>query len=255
MAKNVLKILVILTLMANQAYSQGEKLDRILGERIDGPANIRDTINGKILFSLNDNTLVECTENITNWHIVGLFVKLDSTQFENFKLTKGDILFDANDDSIGVAINDIPLWLSDDNEGFIAGYTYKDNIKQETIIENTIMQLVIDKNYNLSTDDLKQLIYGFKMETCSATSMADENGEWYFYYDNVIDDISPRDRITLILENEKLIGIVHSHNLNLRQSKTYELIRGHKFTPIGNVPESKINEIINERINWYNSVD
>ena len=31
----------------------------ILGERIDGPANVRDSANGKIIFTLNDDVLIE----------------------------------------------------------------------------------------------------------------------------------------------------------------------------------------------------
>jgi len=31
----------------------------IISERIDGPANIRDTISGRLLFSLNDNILLK----------------------------------------------------------------------------------------------------------------------------------------------------------------------------------------------------
>jgi hypothetical protein len=43
-------------------------LDLILGERINGPANIRDSVNGEAIFTLYDKTQVECTEQ----QIVGM---------------------------------------------------------------------------------------------------------------------------------------------------------------------------------------
>ena len=39
--------------------SETKETEFIIGERIDGPANIRNKPNGEILFELRDNALVE----------------------------------------------------------------------------------------------------------------------------------------------------------------------------------------------------
>lgn len=259
MTTKILTIITICVLFSNQVFSQDNISNKVFGERINGPANIRDTINGKILFSLDDNVKVECTEAKNNWHIVGLDALINPTQFKQFKYLKGDTIFNTHGEKIGVIISDIqPLMINDYQvieTGFIEGYTYKGNIKPESIIENVLVEIIKTKEFNVALNELNEFINSFGLKKCSPTSMADENGEWYFYEDNLIDDISPRDRITLIIENKKLLGIVHSHNIILDNCETYSLIRGHKFTTIGSLPKNKIDEIIKDRIKWYNSVD
>ena len=256
------KILIIFTcciFFGNQVFSQDNISNKVLGERISGPANIRDTINGKILFCLDDDLKVECTEAKNNWYIVGLNALINPTQSKQFKFLRGDTIFNKYREKIGVIISDIqPLRINDSQgieTGFIKGYTYMGNIKPESIIESLLVEIIKNKEYSVSLNDLKVFIDSFEMKTCSPTSMPDENGEWYFYDDNIIDDISPRDRITLIIENKKLLGIVHSHNIFLDNCETYSLIRGHKFTTLGNMSKYEIDEIIKDRINWYNSID
>lgn len=256
--KICLSILMIFLLIC-QSHAQTENLDKILGERISGPANVRDAINGKILFSLDDNIKVECTEAKDNWHKVGLDVLMNVTQSKNFKFQKGDTIFNSHGEKIGIVKSDIQPLLKnkykDIETGFIAGYTNKVNIKPESIIENVLTEIIENKDHEVFINDLKRLIDSFQMKKSTPTSQPNENGEWYYYEDNLLDDISPRDRITLIMENKKLIGVVHSHTLNLKHTKTYELIRGHKFTPVSELKQEQIDRIVKERINWYNSID
>ncbi|MDT8413380.1 MAG: hypothetical protein RQ875_13020 [Vicingaceae bacterium] len=232
----------------------------IIGDRIDGPANVRDTINGKkILFSLNDNLIVECTEAVNDWQMIGYYIKLDSIQYETFKLEPEDTLFDIDGNKIGITKSEVDVWMGNENNGvsygLIVGYTHKQNIKPESVIENVLARLINDSEKIITLDNLKPLIKSFQLETCSSNSMGDENGKWYFKWDNSIDDPSPQDRITLIIENNELIGIVHIRKIHFKNYKTYDLIRGHKFTPVRRLSQVKINELIKERINWYNSVD
>ncbi|MBA4409758.1 MAG: hypothetical protein Q8S54_04060 [Bacteroidota bacterium] len=246
-------------LLICQSNAQSVNLDKIFGERINGPANIRDTINGKVLFELDDNILVECTEDKNNWHIIGLDIRVNSTQIKNFKLAKGDTLFRINGEKIGIAINETRLWRADENNGietaFVIGYTFNGNIKPESVIENALTKIILEKRNEVFFNDLKGLIDSFQLRKFNPANQPNANGEWYYFDDNLIEDISPRDRITLIMENKKLIGVVHSHKLNLKSQKSYELIRGHKFTPIVNLTQEQIGTIIKERINWYNSID
>lgn len=254
-------VLISLTILNSCSNNSAEKsVDLMISDRIDGPANIRDTINGKkILFSLDDNLIVECTEIKNDWQIVGLYVKLDSIQNNSFKFIPGDTLYNSDGFKIGITISETEIWMTGEDKGefygLIVGYTHKQNIKVESVIENVIVEIINSNKNEITIDDLKTLIETFKLETCSPTSMADENGKWYFQWDNSIDDPSPQDRITLIIEDNKLIGIVHARKINFKNQKTYDLIRGHKFTPIANLTDIEINKIIKERALWYNSID
>lgn len=232
----------------------------MIGDRIDGPANVRDTINGKqILFSLDDNLVVECTEAVNDWLIVGYYIKLNNIQYEKFKLEPGDTLYNTNGRKIGITISETDVWMGNEKGsvkyGLITGYTYKKNIKPESVIENVLAKLINDSRNNVTLDDLNPLIKSFQLEKCSSNSMGNEKGEWYFTSENSIDDPSPQDRITLIIEKKLLVGIVHSRVIHFENFKTYNLINGHKFTPIAKLSETRTNEIIKERIKWYNSVD
>ncbi len=255
MTNNCFFVLFIFILFFNQSFAQSSKIP---GERIIGPANIRDTINGRVLFTLDDNISVECTEGKNNWHIVALDVRITPEELKNFKIAKGKTLLGIKGEKVGITINETPLWRSDENNGirtgFIRGYTFKENIKPESIIENVLNKIIIEKGNEIFLNDLKGLIDSFQLKKYYNSSKTFER-EWYDYGDNLIEDISPRDRITLIIENERLIGVVHSHQLNLKNMKTYELIRGHKFTPVANLTQEKIDMIVKERIKWYNSID
>jgi len=59
MTTRIMTIITLCVLFNNQAFTQEKISNKVLGERINGPANIRDTINGKILFSLDDNVKIE----------------------------------------------------------------------------------------------------------------------------------------------------------------------------------------------------
>lgn len=259
MTNKICLAISLIILLISQSYAQVLNLDKILRERINGPANIRDTVNGKILFSLDDNILVECTEDKNNWNIIGLDIWVNSNQIKNFKLAKGDTLFGINGKKIGTVINETRLRRADENNGiktaFVIGYTFNANIKPESVIENALTKIIEGKGNEVFINDLEGLIDSFQLRKCTPTSQPNESGEWYYCRDNLIEDISPRDRITLIMENKKLMGIVHSHELNLKNIKSYELVRGHKFTPISNLTQEQIDMIIKERINWYNSID
>src|SRR5574344_2167996 len=116
MTTKIPTIITICVLFSNQVFSQDNISSKILGERINGPANIRDTINGRILFSLDDTVKVECTEAKNNWHIVGLDALINATQSKQFKYLKGDTIFNSHGEKIGVIISDIqPLMINDYN--------------------------------------------------------------------------------------------------------------------------------------------
>mgnify|MGYP006149601823 CR=1 FL=1 len=259
-----MSLIILLFSCSGNKRSEGPVLESehlMIGERIDGPANVRDTINGgKVLFSLNDNLLVECTEEVNNWNIVGTYVKLNTKQLDAFRFLPGDTLFDVKGTIVGNVKSETELYMaSEEGDGYyglITGYTHKQNIKPESVLESAIAELINNSIQEITIEELQPIIKSFRLETCSPVSMGDEKGEWYFTWDNTIDDPSPCDRVTFIIENEILIGIVHARKINFKNRKTIDLAKlGRQFTAIGNVSDTKIKELIADRVNWYNSVD
>src|SRR5690606_16352999 len=77
-----------------------------------------------------------------------------------------------------------------------------------------------------------------------------------FIYESTIIDPSPRDRITLLCnKNENLSGVFHTRKLLLPEYETFELTMGHSYTSISNLDKIEKQRIIDERVNFYNSVD
>lgn len=225
----------------------------IIGERIDGPANIRDTINGKILFELNDQTLVETSPEEHDWLGIGILVKLTKRQFSMFKILPGMKLINSKDQIIGIAMDTIQVWMAydDDSLGFIGGVTFKDNIKPETVPEKVLVNLLEQKT--TSKAELNDFITNFQFKVYDLNKLPNIN---QMYIDqSLLVDMSPRDRITLLFRNDDLVGIIHSRELPTQNHKTYELIRGHKLTITSELTDQEIEEIRTKRINFYNSVD
>lgn len=226
----------------------------ITGERIDGPANIRDTVNGKVLFTLNDNVLVETSPANKGWQEVGLYVSLTEKELDNFKINPNTALHSIGGQIVGQTKDTVDLWSTNDKKktGFVGAYSQIDNIKKHTIPEYALSVEVVKGNLTLGTLKPYLKAFGFK-----------ENGidkkltyKQYYIYESTMVDPSPQDRITLLFDKDnKLLGAIHSRPLSITTFSTYELIRGHAMTIFANLGKNEIERIIENRISFYNSVD
>ena len=247
-------VLFSLIFQANIGRSQPDNTNengQLVGERIDGPANVRESANGKILFSLNDNVLVETEPMHNNWYSIGVFVKLSDKEYENFQILPGANLLSYGNKVIGKAIDTVNVLFGDKESGLISGYTFKNNIKNESIPERKLEELI--NSNNLSFSSLEKYIKNFEFEKYTNRNLT--NISEYFIYESLMVDISPRDRISLLFRKNELIGIVHSREIICKEFKTYELIRGHKLTITSDLSEEEIEVLIEKNINFYNSVD
>lgn len=233
----------MLTLILNQAKS----------ETIDGPANVRDTVNGKVLFSLENSVEVESSEIKDNWYFIGLVVKLPKG-WKEWYFPKDTELRDANDNYLGKTLNDVKIYTKQDGENceltVLSGYTYKSNITESSIIENQLIEILEGKS-ELTKMDFKSHI--------SENDYQDDNQfgwiETYIFYETWIEDPSPGARIRLIFENEILIGIIHTREIELKDKKDYKILYGWKFLSFMETNDPRNEKIIEMYKTFLNSVD
>lgn len=247
-------VIILLSACYNNSGVKTTRHEPILGERIDGPANLRDTVNGKKILSLNDNVLVETSPKLGDWLIVGLYVKLTKKQLEELSMSPNDNIISTDGKIIGKALDTVSVWMGieDDGIGFIGGYTHIENIKIETYPEIALAK-EIEKG-NLSYNSLQTFMSDFRFSPLEYNQTL-KLKESYIYESTVVDP-SPRDRITLLFSNEdKLIGLIHSRNIKAKGFKTFGLIRGHSLTVITDVSNQQIKNWKEKLINLYNSID
>tara|TARA_B100000809_G_C14949921_1_gene463495 strand:+ start:11 stop:844 length:834 start_codon:yes stop_codon:yes gene_type:complete len=239
------------SVQSNLEYEKPMPFIPIIGERIDGPANIRDSINGKIIFELFDNALVETSLLENNWFTIGLFVKVDSIQNHKGYIEPNQKLIDFEENIIGVTKDTVRLIMDDKDYWLIWGKTYKDNIKKESIPELELLNLI--EKGNIDSVQINRFIRNFNFKYDDRLNF--EGIKLYFIYQSLIIDPSPRDRISLLFDNDTLIGFVHSRSIKATKFETYELIRGHKLTIIKEINKLRLNKIIENRKLWYSSID
>jgi len=222
-----------------------------VGEKINGPANIRDTVNGKILFSLNDGVIIETSPAINKWVKIGVYVKLTGKQIEAFKLEKNIPLINEDGKTIGKTISPVEISMIEEEIGYIEAYTHQDNINMAFNPEVQLMKILALGNYQKKALEPFMKKFGF-------TEYQEDNKLkfiQYFIYESTVVDFSPLDRITLLFDNQNVVGYFHTRNMVVKGFKTYELIRGHKLSILETLPNKDIKSLIQKRNAYYNSVD
>jgi hypothetical protein len=207
----------------------------VIGERINGPANIRNAANGEVIFSLEDTTLVTCTEGNSGWYQVGLTADLsdDAGAFGTDTLRKGrDIIVDGK--VVGKVLKDIPVNTGTNTKrtwAELVGYTYKNNLYPQTIIEN-VLPAYLDSVHDRSLKSMQPFISSFKLQKNDLLPFAT-----YLNYESWIDDPSPLMRIQLVFFKDQLIGVVHSRQMELRHAANTPLERGFKVAFFDDTPK------------------
>lgn len=203
----------------------------IISERIDGPANIRDTVNGKVIFRLADNIPVSATEQNGNWLQVGINVDITKEQMDKLLIRPGSKIY-INGKEAGQALEDLRISAftrRDGPEGVLTGYTAINNIKPGTIIENAFSAIINTSDGELKRSDFTRFIADFELEDYDGL-LPGLSG--YMVHENWVDDPSPMLRIWLIFKGEKLLGVFHSRPMQLRNGKPTRVERGFYFTSL-----------------------
>ena len=224
----------------------------LVGELIDGPANVRDTVNGKLIFVLNDNIPVATTDTSNKWIQVGIIADVTSTQFKALALEKGDkILLEGI--QVGTALERMVLSAGlKTNQGLKAeliGYTSIQNIKPVTIPEYALAKMINPDQ----VPALDKFLQFFKKAGFHKSDS--EHFDGFLLEENWINDPSPLIRLWVLFNDNKLFGVVHSRKLNISNSETIKLKREFSLTTIGNQNQKKMSEFVEEFNLYIESVD
>lgn len=230
-----------------------DKEDFYVGERIDGPANIRDSINGNLLFELFENVEIQAADFKNNWCEIGLFVKLNDKEHKNGTIEKNKDLTNSDGQIIGKTLKETTTWIDISNKdgyyGFIAGFTHENNIKKESLIENILIDYL--KTNNRNKNDFVSFLdkYGFEERDDIL------NYQCFYIYENWITDPSPGFRVCLLFQDNILQGVFHSRNIEIPNTTLYKLENNFKVIFFDDYPKIKQVEFVNYMNEWLNSVD
>ncbi|WP_289056026.1 hypothetical protein [Carboxylicivirga marina] len=236
--------------------------DPILGERIDGPANLRDTVKGKVILSIEDNQLVQCSEITNNWYQIGIVVPISKEQYDSYIIKKGEKIT-QNGVVICTAIDDIEMWMTNENNGqdttvkyvgVIGGYTYKNNIKPKSIPEKEL-EAILNSGVDLTKANFKWYFKNFQFIEHGLPIEGYENTEQFMIYGAWIDDPSPIDRIRLIFDSNQLIAIAHERELKMTGKKSYDLVRNLELLVIKDFNKQELSDFIVKNQTSYRGVD
>jgi hypothetical protein len=175
-------------------------------ELIDGPANIRETPNGAMIFSLNDDCRVQCKTHDEKWFYVSFtaWVKGDGV-VDGKQIKKDVILYDYSGIEIGKTLSTVTLGKSQKSvfnsdlklySCSLGGYTFKNNI--QTIIREKA-QLIAARFHENSRNPAKAIPNSKKDLTI--------NGITYYYFEIVFE----RGTAAEVLVNGKT-GDVHGYD-------------------------------------------
>lgn len=220
----------------------------IISERIDGPANVRDTVGGKVLFSFNDNIPVTTTDAENKWLQVGVVVDLSKEQMSKLLIAKGsEIIVEGKE--IGHTVEDVSLQGAFETEGKLkgelVGYTSMSNLRKNTIPENVFSEIV-NSGEQLNVTAFEQFLKDFQFQSFDSLL---SGFKAYEIDENWIDDPSPLLRLWIFFRDDKFYGVFHSRHLSLNSTRTYKTKRGFYFSTTGG--DEKIDKKLIEAFNSF----
>lgn len=222
-------------------------------EIVDGPANFRDKINGKLLFELNDSTGIQITDFEKDWCQGGLYINISKAEYKNGRLIPNRKIKNSKDITIGITKDTLDIYFDGEESGnyfgFIAGYTHKKNIKEKYILEKELESFI--NNNSREKSDFKVFINKFELELKESFL----NYESYFKYENWITDPSAGFRILLLFEESELKGVLHSRSLKFEKSNTSKINDMYKVTFFDDYPKVKQDNFISSIKEWLGGVD
>lgn len=207
-------------------------------EQTSGVTQVRDTVNGSVIFTLNDSTVVETAVDSNGWQRIGVWVALNSEGIRSESISSGsDLTATSGHHIIGHTEKPFKVIFPNQGSGLIMGYVPTAQINPVSVPENRLIH-EISQGHQTQTRLLPFMTWlGFREYTIRKIP------GYHSYYINqsTVTDPSPRDRISLLFDDAgNLAAVIHSRPLSLPGAKTYDLIRGHSLSIITDLNEASI---------------
>ena len=223
----------------------------VVGERINGPANVRDTVNGRKLFTLYDKALVDHLTLEYDWYRVGIYADIDTSEFGMDSIRAGrKIVVDG--EVIGEIVKTMSVSTSYGGKKawvFLYGYTHNENIDPASIIEPALEKHIQQSKGDRTLTTWQSFIDRFALQ---------DNSDFLGYrlfsnYENSFDDPSPNFRIGLIFQKNILVAILHARPI--RVSGTQENLLNGAFDCVTYADFVQREKFLTDLREWMNSVD
>lgn len=225
----------------------------IIGERIDGTANVRNEPNGEILFELYDNVLVgESSKPENDWYEILIIADINYKEYGLDSILKDRPIIVGND-TVGRVLNTHSVNTGQGGDFAFArlyGFTHKNNIKPETVIETAFIKELSQSDLKLNS--WKDFIRSFDLDT---NAIIFNGFQTYYNYENSFEDPSPGFRMVLLFENDNLIGLLHSRDLRIDDTKMHKLDESYMVTFFNEYPERKQIKFFDYMNEWIKRVD
>jgi len=224
----------------------------VKAENIDGPANVRDTIKGTVILSIEDNEYVYAYEDENGWFKIMLtaFVK-KSDLIDNRTINSNANLYDYQRNIKGqtkLNIDISGLWQNTESEDWIEvmiyGYTYKGNIRPVTILERAV-EKAID---NGTKNDLETVIGTFGFNEYKV-----DNFYVYTVYDTDDPWMSADFRMIMYFDSDKkLIGVANKgRKLKINNKLESKIDRNYRMQYLNHLPENERKEFEEKMTRYF----
>jgi hypothetical protein len=222
-----------------------EKFGKHNGERIDGPANVRETPNGRILFSLETGVPIETAQDSAAQDWIKLLVQITIADGDSLILP-GKKLVDVNGKTVGKTIDTTRVVQYDETTGFIYGVTHRKNLLAGSVPEIELEKALQKKQFSLkelkpfadAAGFEKALWYDMEGDLSQHVKDAMRKLTVSYVLESMYEDPSPRPRISLAFgESGNLVYFTHQRAVR-SGFETEPLIRGHYITWIPGTPDS-----------------
>jgi hypothetical protein len=226
----------------------------VVGERAGGAVTLMDTINGKPVISLNDNTLLNSGPVTDGWALAVIETPIDKETNKSGVLKKGSTIMQLGQ-PVGETLADIPLedktqdTLGNFNASLYA-YLQEQYIKPGSVIE-TALRDHLQQHSDRSLSSLQPFIDRFGLEAWDDLKPYRQ----YTNYESRAEDPSPGFRMLLIFHEDKLIGAADSRPLQLPGATAEPLEKGYQAVFFDDVDKKRREDYRKQFNKLINSVD
>jgi hypothetical protein len=222
-------------------------------ELINGPANVRSSPKGTHVITLDSDVAVSVSEETLegSWKMIGFVtvVDKDDIDWEKALLKKGVTLHNVQMTAIGKTCEEVDLdnmnWPPVERDGkywtWVVAYTWINNIKEKTVIENGLAELINNKKAPVTLKELQPHLKAFYYRPWFEKDKMSS----YMVHEVWMEDPSPGARVILILYDDKLVSVMYSREIGLNGHTSKEVL-GYKMAYI-----EKINDDVRKELEEY----